>query len=132
MVVATTTFSRTTYKFIFEGFNLAESNVNVEDGIGGNFGIFQRRSIRVDAGIVQDATARVDPLGPDVAESVAHSSSTTTYPKKNFKLINFNSFNLKLNDLNVPSRGTGTTSSLSTSKSVAVSSSIVEGVGLFL
>lgn len=73
---------KTTYKFIFEGFNLTESDVNVEDGIGGDFGILEWRSIRVDAGIVQDTAARVDPLGPDVAESVAHSSSTTAYKKE--------------------------------------------------
>jgi hypothetical protein len=86
MQETTTTFSRklkkkSTYKVVFERFYLAESNVDVEDGIGGNFGIFKWRGIRVDAGIVQDTTARIDPLGPDVAESVAstYSSSTTSY-----------------------------------------------------
>jgi hypothetical protein len=31
----------TTYKVIFKGFYLAEGNVNIEDGIGSNFGIFK-------------------------------------------------------------------------------------------
>jgi hypothetical protein len=30
-----------TYKVIFKGFYLAEGNVNIEDGIGSNFGIFK-------------------------------------------------------------------------------------------
>lgn len=60
-----------TYKVIFEELNLVESYVYVEDGIGGNFGIVQRWSVRVDADVVQNSATRIDPLGPDVMESVA-------------------------------------------------------------
>lgn len=60
-----------TYKVIFEELNLVEGYVYVEDGIGGYFRVVQRWSVRVDSDVVQNSSARVDPLGPDVVESVA-------------------------------------------------------------
>ncbi len=59
-----------TYEFIFEKFHLFQGYFNVENGVGRDFRVFQQRRIRIDGRVVEDSTARIDPLGPDVSESI--------------------------------------------------------------